>query len=133
MKDLVPESRLGSYFARRSSYTQALNAGLSLVLALTIDYVSNNIPAVQLDVYAGMFIAGGIVGLIGAFVLAKADEPSANLEKENVFRMLVKPLTDKNFIRLLVFNSTRRNHLLPGARRRNHSLLMLQQQYIMSL
>src|SRR5215217_7185025 len=39
MKDMVPENMLGSYFSRRSRYTQTLNIVLSLSLALLLDFV----------------------------------------------------------------------------------------------
>src|SRR4051812_6571931 len=37
MKDLVPEAVLGSYFSKRTSYTQVCNVVLSLLLALLLD------------------------------------------------------------------------------------------------
>jgi hypothetical protein len=51
MKDLIPESILGTYFSRRSSYMQILNVVLSLTLAFLVDYVKDNFPQYELNVY----------------------------------------------------------------------------------
>ncbi len=105
MKDLVPEKQLGAYFAKRSSLMQTLNVILSLVLALGLDYIRDYHPAFELNAYGYMFIAAGIAGLIGTTILSKTAEPQKFLLKENIFKMLARPLKDGNFVRLLVFNS----------------------------
>lgn len=105
MKDLVPQKLLGTYFSRRGSYTQALNVVLSLTLALSVDFVKNNYPEYELYAYATMFIVGGAFGILGALALANAPEPQSFLARENIFRLLSRPLKDGNFRRLLVFNS----------------------------
>ncbi|WP_119080435.1 MFS transporter [Chitinophaga alhagiae] len=105
MKDLVPEKQLGAYFAKRSSYMQTLNVVLSLLLALGVDYVRDYHPAFELNVYGYMFIVAGVVGMAGTVVLARTPEPQKFLPKENIFKMLMRPLKDANFRRLLVFNS----------------------------
>lgn len=105
MKDLVPEKQLGAYFAKRSSLMQTMNVILSLVLALAVDYVRDYHPAFELNAYGYMFIAAGIAGLLGTTMLAGTPEPQKYLPKENIFRMLMRPLKDANFRRLLVFNS----------------------------
>ncbi|GAO41581.1 MFS transporter [Flavihumibacter petaseus] len=105
MKDLVPESRLGSFFARRSAFTQATNAIMSLSAALLLDYVRKHHPSLELTIYGSMFVLGSVSGLIGCYVLAKTPEPLSYLSRENLFQLFRKPLSDPNFIRLLSFNS----------------------------
>lgn len=105
MKDLVPDKILGTYFARRSSYTQTLNVVLSLVLAVTVDYIKTNYPQYQLTTYAVMYIAAGIIGIFGAYVLSRAPEPQSFMPKENIVRLFKLPLKDGNFRSLLLFNS----------------------------
>ena len=105
MKDLVPEKKLGTYFSKRATLTQTLNVILSILLALLVDYIKTNYPAYQLSIYAIMFIAAGCIGIAGAFILSKAPEPQRIFEKDNLFRLLKKPLKDPNFLRLLIFNS----------------------------
>jgi MFS family permease len=106
MKDLVPENMLGTYFAKRAVIMQTLNVILSILLALLIDYVKQKDPAYQLPVYAIMFILAGSLGVIGAFILAKAPELQPISIKDNLFGLLKKPFKDGNFLRLLIFNST---------------------------
>lgn len=105
MKDLIPENLLGAYFSKRSSYMQTLNIIVSLILALALEYIRKKYPSYELSTYAVMFILAGIVGICGAFVLAKVPEPQSTLTVENIFHVLRKPLKDANFRRLLVFNS----------------------------
>ncbi|WP_343745251.1 MFS transporter [Chitinophaga sp.] len=105
VKDLVPESMLGSYFSRRGSYTQTLNVVLSLAAALGVDYIRKQYPQNELDTYYLLFLLAGIAGLTGAAILSRAPEQQVYMDKENIFRLLKRPLSDLNFVRLLVFNS----------------------------
>jgi MFS family permease len=105
MKDLVPEKNLGEYFAKRTTYTQTLNVILSLGLALAVDYIKSNLPQFELHAYGVMFITGGAIGIAGAFILSKVQEPVSLVSKENLFSLFRKPLHDGNFRRLLAFNS----------------------------
>jgi MFS family permease len=105
MKDLVPQQSLGSYFAKRSSYMQLLNVVVSLLLALAVDYVKNSYKELELTTYGIMFVISGLVGLIGAAVLSRVPEPLAEQPEGNMFRIFKYPLKDKNFRRLLQFNS----------------------------
>ncbi len=105
MKDLIPENLLGSYFSRRTSYMTATNATMSLTMAIFVDYIKKHHPDWTLNVYAGMYIAGGIIGIIGAIILSKVPEPQSFLVRENIVKLFMRPLRDGNFRRLLVFNS----------------------------
>jgi MFS family permease len=105
MKDLVPEKSLGSYFSKRSSYTQTLNVVLSLSLAFLVDYIKKHHPQYELTTYASMFIFGGVVGLTGAWFLSRTPEPQSYLARENIFRLFKRPIQNHNFSSLLVFNS----------------------------
>lgn len=105
MKDLVPEKILGTYFAKRTSYTQSLNVALSLVLAFVLEYVKSNYSVFELQAYGTMFLVGGIVGMAGALILARVPEPVSILAQQNLYQLFRKPLRDKNFQKLLLFNS----------------------------
>ncbi|HEU5051729.1 MAG TPA: MFS transporter [Hanamia sp.] len=105
MKDLVPEKRLGTYFSHRTRMTQTLNVVLSLTIALSLDYIKRTHPTVQLTTYAYMFIGGGLIGLFGTYLLSKTPEPASYLPKENMLKLFKKPLRDKNYRKLLIFNS----------------------------
>lgn len=105
MKDLVPEKRLGTFFARRSSYMQTLNVILSLSLALTVDKITSAYPQYELYIYAVLFTVAGIAGIAGTVFLSRTPEPHSNLTKENIFKLFKRPLKNGNFRRLLIFNS----------------------------
>lgn len=105
MKDLVPEKKLGSYFSQRTRLTQTLNVFLSLTIALVLDHIKKTEPGFQIQTYSYMFIGGGLLGLFATWLLAKTPEPASYLPKENLFKLFQKPLKDKNFRNLLIFNS----------------------------
>ncbi|MBC7848482.1 MAG: MFS transporter [Chitinophagaceae bacterium] len=105
MKDLIPSHMLGSYFSKRTSVMQLLNIVLSISLAVIIHFVRKQNPENEIDVYMWMFACAGVIGITGAYILSKVREPQSFLEKENIFRLLQRPLKDGNFRRLLVFNS----------------------------
>ena len=105
MKDLVPQNQLGTYFSHRSRLTQSLNVTLSLVIAMTLDFIKSHYPQQEVHAYAIMFIAGGILGMIGVYMLYRTPEPKSYLVNENIFKLFVRPLKDKNFRGLLMFQS----------------------------
>lgn len=105
MKDLIPQKQLGNYFSRRSRLTQTLNVTFSVILALSIDYLKVKYPGHDTFIYAIMFLTGGTFGMISVYFLARTPEPQSVLPKENIFKLLMKPLKDTNFRRLLLFQS----------------------------
>jgi MFS family permease len=105
MKDLVPEKMLGTYFSQRTRLIQIMNVTLSLMVALSLDYVKSHYPQYEIMAYSVMFLIGGALGMLGVYLLAKTPEPKSHLENGNILKLIGKPLKDKNFRRLLVFNS----------------------------
>lgn len=105
MKDLVPEEKLGTYFSHRGRLTQSLNVVLSLAIALSLDYVKAHYPAYEIPAYAIMFLAGGTIGMLGVYFLAKTPEPTAQTAQENIFKRLGEPLKHKNYRKFLTFNA----------------------------
>jgi MFS family permease len=105
MRDLVPQQKLGTYFAHRSRLIQILNVTLSIAVALSLDFIKARFPDHEIMAYSVMFIAGGCLGMLGVWLLSRTPEPKAELSKENIFKLFKKPLGDKNFRNLLVFNS----------------------------
>jgi MFS family permease len=105
MKEVVPENELGAYFARRTSYTQFLNIILGLAAAFLVDYTKNHRITAEINVYAGLFIGGGIAGILSALFLSVTPEPLGTVTTGNILTILQRPLRDHNFRRLLVFNS----------------------------
>lgn len=105
MRDLIPQQILGSYFSHRSRLMQILNVTLSLVMAMSIDYIKEHYPNHEITAYACMFIISGIVGMWGAYALARTPEPKSKPIHDNIAKLFSKPLTVPNFRKLLVFNS----------------------------
>jgi MFS family permease len=105
MKDLVPESLLGKFFARRTALMQLVNASLSFITAISIDYIKRHSPQLELSAYGMLYLIGGIAGLTGVYILSRTPEPQSILSKENIFSLFKRPLQDRNFLRLLIFNS----------------------------
>ncbi len=105
MKDLVPENLLGTYFSKRTRYTQTLNVVLSLGLALLLDHIRITWPEYELKAYALFFVVAGVTGLIGGYLLSKAPEPRSQLSDIDIFSLFKLPLRNRNFRKLLIFNS----------------------------
>src|SRR4051812_20534565 len=105
MKDLIPGNQLGSFFSRRNRMTQILSVSLSFVAAMALDYVKKDHPHQEMLAYSVMFILAGLFGFLAIFFLARTPEPTSYMEKENLFKLIKKPLKDVNFRKFLVFNS----------------------------
>ncbi|WP_207420820.1 MFS transporter [Desertivirga brevis] len=106
MRDLVPTEQLGTYFSHRSRLTQSLNVVLSLSIAFSLDYIKAHYPSYEFQAYSVMFLIGGGFGMLGVLMLAKTPEPKSMMVNDNLFLLLKKPLKDKNFRKLLAFNSS---------------------------
>ncbi|WP_207425814.1 MFS transporter [Pedobacter sp. SYSU D00535] len=105
MKDLVPEKILGQYFSYRTKLMQILSVSTSLLVAFFIDFVESHYPQNLNIAYFVMFLLGAGVGMVGVYLLSKAPEPKAKLERTQLFKSFQKPLKDKNFRKLIAFNS----------------------------
>ncbi|MBS7563246.1 MFS transporter [Mucilaginibacter sp. Bleaf8] len=105
MKDLVPGEKLGSFFSRRSRMGQILNVTLSLTTALCIDYIKQHYPQQEILTYNILFLIGGALGLASVGFLLRTPEPESRKIDDKLFTLISKPLKDKNFKTLLVFNS----------------------------
>jgi MFS family permease len=105
VKDLIPENRLGSFFSMRTKLITILSAALGLAMSISIDYVKGNYTEYLTLMYYSIFVLGGIIGLVGVYWLAKAPEPTPITNQDSVLEQFKKPLKDKNFKNLLVFNA----------------------------
>ncbi|MBS1524899.1 MAG: MFS transporter [Bacteroidetes bacterium] len=105
MKDLIPGSKLGSFFSHRSRMAQTLNVSLSLATALGLDYIKSHYPASEIMVYHLLFLAGGMLGMVSVVLLLRTPEPEASKIDGNLFALFSRPLKNRNFRNLLIFNS----------------------------
>ncbi len=104
MRDLAPDDSLGDVFARRTVRLTAISLILGLVAALALDRTAAGSPARDM-VFAAMFGAGCVTGLISARIVAMMPEPLMPPARGAVAlrALLAQPLRDPNFRRLLVF------------------------------
>lgn len=105
LRDLAPESRLGEVFAKRTIWLTAINLVLGLAAALALDVTGEHSPARDW-VFAGMFAAGCVTGLISAQIVSCMPEPAMPLVsglQARLGELMREPLADANFSRVLVF------------------------------
>jgi len=105
MKDMIPGSKLGSFFSHRSRMAQTLNVTLSLATALGLDYIKKHYPSSEIMIYHLLFLAGGMLGMISVILLLRTPEPQASRIDGNMLSLFARPLKNKNFRNLLMFNS----------------------------
>jgi MFS family permease len=105
VKDLVPQNKLGSYFSKRSRLTQTLNVSLCLSLAFGMDYIKTHHESFMPNVIPSLFLAGGIASMISVYALYNAPESTLHHTDKNLWKQFTATLKDRNFKRLLVFNS----------------------------
>ena len=106
IKDLVPQNIFGTYFSNRTRLIQIVNVTLSLAIAISLDYVKRHFPQYEILAYAVMFVTGGAIGMLGVYFLSRAPEPATTLSHDvPVYKLIAKPLRDKNFRKLLTFHA----------------------------
>lgn len=105
MRDLIPQEILGSYYSHRTRLMQIWNVTLSLVIAMSIDYIKVQHPTYEITCYAIMFIVSGLIGMWGVYALLRTPEPKPAPITENIITLFTRPLTVPNFRKLLLFNS----------------------------
>lgn len=105
MKDMIPGERLGTFFSHRSRMAQTLNVTLSLATAIGLDYVKKHYPSSEIPVYHLLFLAGGLLGMVSVVFLLRTPEPKASPIDGNLLKLFSRPLKNRNYRNLLVFNS----------------------------
>jgi MFS family permease len=102
VRDLVPEERLGRFFARRTVWATAVGLGATLLAGVALERAGSQGPS---PVFIGLYAAGFASALLSTWHLSRVDEPAmAPLETVlNLRRLLRAPLRDRNFRRVIVF------------------------------
>lgn len=104
LRDLAPEERLGSVFARRTAWLTTISLLLGLAAAFALELT----PAGSRDrslVFAAMFAVGCVTGLVSARIVSGMPEPlmPPAAGPIRLAELLRRPFADRNFSRLLGF------------------------------
>ncbi len=87
---------------RRLTAATVVAAFTGLAAGAGVDLYRQIAP--EIGIYSIYFSIGGLVGLVGTWVLARIPEPRMELRREvRVLPVLAEPFRDRNFRRLLVF------------------------------
>jgi len=108
MRDLVPTDRLGGLFARRMMLAAAISAVLAPIAGGYVEWFRAAWPAAAAYTYVPLFIAGGLAGLIGVWILAITPEPPMAVADDEAtstgfIARTMAPLRDANFRRVTLF------------------------------
>lgn len=106
IRDLVPEARLGRFFARRTVYATAVGAACSLGAGFALQ--SRHAAAQGAGggaVFSALYLLGTAAGLLSAWRLSRVPEPAmaAPRPSQTLWRMLSAPLADRNFRNVIRF------------------------------
>ena len=108
MRDLVPEDQYGRFFGRRAAATTALATALALVCGVLIDMWKRSSPEHAVLAYVALFLTSAALGMFGVWLLSITPEqpmPPAP-PRVRILPMLAAPFHDRNFRRLMVFQSS---------------------------
>ncbi len=105
MRDLIPQDRLGAFFARRLTLSTALALAISLIAGFFIDSWKAVFPDLAAYGYSALFLLGLIAGLFGITLLARTPEPRMVTadEEDGLLATIKKPFADSNFKNLIIF------------------------------
>lgn len=104
IRDLVPQERLGQFFARRSLYATAVSAGCAVLAAIALEAASRS-TGLGDRIFSGLYAAGFLCGIVSNVALARVPEPVMAPPGPRIplHRLLVEPLRDRNFRNMLRF------------------------------
>jgi len=108
MRDLVPEDRLGSFFAKRMSLAIALGIAISLTAGIYIDFWKRLFPRYELEGYSILFLLGFLVGMLGVYFITTIPEPRMAPTKGRLklSTLISQPFRDVNFKNLIIFSAS---------------------------
>ncbi len=108
MRDLVPQDRLGVFFARRMSLATALGIVVSLAAGVYIDFWKKLFSHYELQGYSILFLLGSLVGMLGVYFISSIPEPRMSLTKAKLkfLKSILQPFKDVNFKNLIMFSSS---------------------------
>ena len=106
MRDLIPQKILGSVFSRRLMLATGIGLVTTVAAGFFVDFWAGRFPDNHLYAYSILFTLGFIAGIIGLYFLMRTPEPRMEPRGDvpALHQMLIRPLKDINFRRLLLFS-----------------------------
>jgi MFS family permease len=104
IRDLVPEDRLGRFFARRTIWATLLGVAGTGTAALSLQWAAGG-SAKQSFVFTSLYAAGFLASLVSTWQLSKVPEPTMKIGPAwtSLRALFAQPLKDPNFVRLMRF------------------------------
>lgn len=105
MHDLVPEHRLGLFFANRLYYATSFTLLIGIAAGFFIDGWVHFGFGLPVHAYTVLFLLGGVAGAASIVHLTRVPEPRMAPPERSIHlgRMLAEPFRDTNFRRLIWF------------------------------
>ncbi|HUW59763.1 MAG TPA: MFS transporter [Candidatus Bathyarchaeia archaeon] len=102
MRDVIPEDRMATFFARRMAWSTAVSASLSLAAGAGIDLYSRYHPGTS--GYTFLFAGAIVAGLSGLYYLGRVGEPRMPAIKyQGLLKLLAQPFKSLTYRKLLLF------------------------------
>jgi len=102
IRDVIPENRMATFFARRMAWSAAVSASLSLAAGAAIDFYSRHYPAAS--GYTFLFGGAIVAGMSGLYYLGRVGEPQMPAIKYvGLMKLLAQPFKSLNYRKLLLF------------------------------
>ena len=104
LRDIIPQQQFGRVFSQRMALGTALALGLTLFGGWFVDRWTAVAPDSALYAYSCLFALGLALGLVATVVVSRLPEPTmVNNPKVSLMNLVVDPVKDRNFRKLLVF------------------------------
>ncbi len=103
MRDLVPFSQRGTFYAKRMSLAALLGMVVSLIAGYFLDWCKLGFPTMVVYSYAFLFLAAFVVGMANVWIIGRIPEPRMKPNGSDILTLLKKPFQDVNFRNLLKF------------------------------
>ncbi|MCC7566258.1 MAG: MFS transporter [Methanomicrobiaceae archaeon] len=105
MRDLIPQERLGAFFARRMSFSTGMALALSVIAGYFIDYWGNTRPEESIYAYSILFFLGIVGGAAGIYFIARTPEPRMAVTDggQKILDVIMQPFKDLEFRQLIAF------------------------------
>ncbi|MCX5772804.1 MAG: MFS transporter [Candidatus Hydrogenedentes bacterium] len=102
IRDVIPENRMATFFARRMAWSAAVSASLSLASGCAIDLYSRYHPVAS--GYTFLFGFAIVAGMSGLYYLGRVAEPQMPAVKyDGLMKLLAQPFKNLNYRKLLLF------------------------------